>query len=198
MLTFVIAVDLIFLAVAFGARTLVQRRRTGDSGWRLGRPSGPAEAAARALLVGAGVLLGVGLVASDGPASSAVFAVGALLAVLSVGFVAVAQLQMGASWRIGVDPAERTALVTTGLYARIRNPIYTGMVTFAVGQALTVPGPWTAAGALAMAIGAELQTRAVEEPYLRTTHGRAFDDWAHRSGRFLPRPSNARTPKPHP
>jgi protein-S-isoprenylcysteine O-methyltransferase Ste14 len=186
MVTFVVVVDVIFLAVAFGARTLVQRRRTGDSGWRLGRPHSSAEAAARGLMVAAGVLLGVALVAPGDP-PPAVFVVGALLAVLSVGFVALAQLQMGASWRIGVDPAERTALITSGLYAQIRNPIYTGMVAFAVGQALMVPGVWSAAGAVAMALGVEIQARAVEEPYLRATHGADFDRWARRSGRFVPR-----------
>jgi protein-S-isoprenylcysteine O-methyltransferase Ste14 len=185
-LTLVLAVDLIFLAVAFGARTLVQRRRTGDSGWRLGRPHSSGEAVARGLMVAAG-LLGVALVAPGGPAPRVVFEVGALLAVFSVGFVAVAQIQMGASWRIGVDPAERTALVTSGLYARIRNPIYTGMVAFTVGQALMVPGVWSAAGALAMFAGVEVQARAVEEPYLRATHSVDYERWAQGSGRFLPR-----------
>jgi protein-S-isoprenylcysteine O-methyltransferase Ste14 len=30
--------ELTFVTVGFGLRTLVQRSRTGDSGWRLGRP----------------------------------------------------------------------------------------------------------------------------------------------------------------
>jgi protein-S-isoprenylcysteine O-methyltransferase Ste14 len=187
MVAFVVVLDVVFLAVAFGARTLVQRRRTGDSGWRFGRPHGPAEAAARGLLVVAGVLLGVAAVVTRPPAAPVVFAVGAIVAVLSVAFVALAQLQMGASWRIGVDPAERTVLITSGLYAQVRNPIYTGMVAFAVGQALMLPGLWSATAAVAMAIGVELQVRGVEEPYLREVHDVDFERWAKHAGRFLPR-----------
>jgi protein-S-isoprenylcysteine O-methyltransferase Ste14 len=33
----------------------------------------------------------------------------------------------GASWRIGVDPDERTTLVTSGPFAIARNPIFTAM-----------------------------------------------------------------------
>ena len=186
MVAFVVLLDVLFLAVAFGVRTLVHRRRTGDSGWRLGRPHSPAEAAARGLLVGAGLLLGIAVVATRPPAAPVVFGVGAIVALLSVAYVAVAQLQMGASWRIGVDPAERTALITAGLYAQVRNPIYTGMVAFALGQALMLPGVWSAIAVVAMAVGVELQVRAVEEPYLRDVHDADFERWAQRSGRFLP------------
>ena len=161
-----------------GARTLVQRHRTGDTGWRLGRPHSAAEGVARVLLVAGGAMLGISLLVPGEPAGPAWFSVGALVSVLSVVFVSLAQLQMGSSWRIGVDPTERTPLVTSGVYAQVRNPIYTGMVTFAVGNALMLPGIWSAAGAVSMAIGVEIQARVVEEPYLRDTHGAAFERWA--------------------
>ena len=54
---------------------------------------------------------------------------------------------MGASWRIGVDPEERTDLVRHRLYRSVRNPIFTGMVLFAAGQALLVPDAMAVAGA---------------------------------------------------
>jgi protein-S-isoprenylcysteine O-methyltransferase Ste14 len=37
-----------------------------------------------------------------------------------------AQLDMGESWRIGVDAGEVTALVTTGVFRNVRNPIFSG------------------------------------------------------------------------
>ncbi len=40
--------------------------------------------------------------------------------------VAIAQYQMGISWRIGIDKKVSTPLVMNGLYARSRNPIYVG------------------------------------------------------------------------
>ncbi len=35
---------------------------------------------------------------------------------------------MGASWRIGVNPDERTKLVTGGVFAHVRKPISTAIL----------------------------------------------------------------------
>ena len=185
-----LVLDLCFLVVAFGVRTLVQLRTTADSGWRIGRPHGGAELAARAGFVLALVLLVGSVIAafaaggSDAPVLVAAVGVGVCVGAIVLVFVA--QLQMGASWRIGVDPGERTALVTDGVYRRVRNPIYTGMVAFAVGQAFVVPSAWSAAAVAALLVGVELQVRVVEEPYLVRVHGHGFTRWCATSGRFLP------------
>jgi protein-S-isoprenylcysteine O-methyltransferase Ste14 len=177
--------DVVFLVVAFGARTLRQLRQTGESGWRLGRPHSAAEAVARSSMVASGLLLGASLFVGDaGDGVGA--AVGMALAAGSILLVWVAQVQMGASWRIGVDPQETTELVAAGLYRWIRNPIYTGMVAFAVGQALMVRTPVTWLAAAAMLVGVEVQVRGVEEPYLDRTHGEAFRRLRASSGRFVP------------
>lgn len=177
--------DVVFLLIAFGWRTVVQRRRTGDSGWRLGRPHSGAEAAARLLMVGGGVLLGASLFVA-GSGSGPVAIGGVAVAVGAIVLVAIAQLQMGASWRIGVDPDERTALIRSGLYGTMRNPIYTGMVLFAAGHAVMVPSPLGWIGAAAMLFGVEVQVRRVEEPYLDDLHGDAVRQWRRTTGRFLP------------
>ena len=186
----VLALDLSFLLVAFGVRTAVQVRRTADAGWRIGRPHGVPELAARAGFVVALGLLVVSCVtamaAGGRRPSAAVAGLGIGLCVGAIVLVFVAQLQMGTSWRIGVDPNERTELVTAGMYRRVRNPIYTGMVAFSAGQLLVVPSVWSAAAMVALVVGVELQVRAVEEPYLERVHGRAFTGWCATSGRFMP------------
>ncbi|MET9817324.1 MULTISPECIES: hypothetical protein [unclassified Streptomyces] len=40
---------------------------------------------------------------------------------------------MGASWRVGVDVGERTALITGGPFAYVRNPIFTAMAVTGLG-----------------------------------------------------------------
>ena len=179
--------DLVFVVVAFGARTWVQRRRTGDSGWRLGRPHSAAEGLARVLLFGsaAAIMAALATVQASPPAAAAGLSVA--VAIGSIVLVAVAQLQMAESWRIGVDPDERTELVRTGLYAHVRNPIYTGMAAYTIAHVGLTPSPAAAAAALLMIAGVELQVRSVEEPYLDRVHGNEFRAWTGTSGRFVPR-----------
>jgi protein-S-isoprenylcysteine O-methyltransferase Ste14 len=178
------ALDVVFLVVAFGARTFVQLRRTGESGWRLGRPHSGAEAAARGLMVASGVLLGLALL--GGGRDGALAVLGVVVCVAAIVLVWVAQLQMGASWRIGVDPEEATELVQSQLYGWVRNPIYTGMVAFTVGQVLLLDSWACWLAVVAMAVGVQLQVRLVEEPYLAVTHGEGFDRLAATAGRFVP------------
>jgi protein-S-isoprenylcysteine O-methyltransferase Ste14 len=93
---------------------------------------------------------------------------------------------MGASWRVGVDAAERTELVTGGLFARVRNPVFTAMTFTAAGLALMVPTVIPALALMVLVVAIELQVRVVEEPYLSVVHGRAYDAYAARAGRFVP------------
>lgn len=52
--------------------------------------------------------------------------------------------------------------------------------------ALAVPNVISLTGLAAMAIGNELQVRRIEELYLRRIRGVAWQEYAARTGRFLP------------
>ncbi len=181
------------LLAAFGLRTVWQLRRTGRSGWvGVSRHGGPA-AWVGAALFGAALLAGlfgvlapaVGAVqvvsAGPGPAG-----VGLALTVAGLVVVLVSQAQMGVSWRIGVDPGERTSLVTGGVFGWTRNPVFTGMVMVQVGVAFMVPSWWSVVAVLLLVAAVQLQVRVVEEPYLRRVHGRVYRGYAARVGRFVP------------
>ena len=118
--------------------------------------------------------------------SSALAALGVGLLAAGLGITVKAQLDMGASWRIGVDPGERTALATRGLYRHVRNPIYTGMVLVWIGEALLVPNALSLAGTLLMIAAMETVVRGVEEPYLLGAHGEGYRAYARSVGRFVP------------
>jgi protein-S-isoprenylcysteine O-methyltransferase Ste14 len=185
----------VYLALAFGLRTLIQLRRTGSTGFLgIGGRPGSAEwvasvgfALALALGATAPVLALTGVVEPIGALdATVVHAVGAGLAVVGIGGTLYAQIAMGASWRIGVDPDERTALVTDGPFALVRNPIYAAMLPTALGLALLVPS-WIALAAFAgLTLAVELQVRVVEEPYLLHTHQGAYTTYARQVGRFVP------------
>lgn len=184
-----------YLALTFGVRTVVQVRRTGSTGFH-GLGGRPLSAE---WLAGVGfalaLVLGVAAPALDltdvlGPVEAldrdVGHIVGAALAGGGIAATYLAQVAMGTSWRIGVDPAERTELVTTGAFAHVRNPIFAAMLPTALGLTLLVPSVVAIGGLIALAIALELQVRAVEEPYLRRTHGDAYAAYATRAGRFLP------------
>lgn len=111
---------------------------------------------------------------------------GAALALLGIAGGLLAQLGMGASWRVGVDESETTTLVTEGLFGWVRNPIFSFVGLSALGFVLLVPNPASLLAAALTAIGIQLQVRAVEEPYLARTHGEAYAAYAARVGRFVP------------
>ena len=157
-------------------------------------PSRPAEWAGNGLFVAA---LGLFLVAPvldligvaepipalDGRAGHAA---GVVLYAFGLVGTLVAQGMMGRSWRIGVDESERTELVTSGLFAVVRNPIFSAMIPGFLGLALMVPNVVALVGFLALLLAVELQVRFVEEPYLLRTHGERYAGYASRVGRFVP------------
>lgn len=185
----------VYVALAFGARTALQLRRTGSTGFKgiSGRP-GSAEWAGGVIFVFA---LGLGLAAPVLDLVGAVgpvgfldgrvgYALGFVLYTLGLAGTLVAQGSMGRSWRIGVDRSEKTDLVTTGPFAVVRNPIFSAMIPTFLGLALMVPNVCALAGVLTLASAVELQVRCVEEPYLTRVHGKRYLAYASQVGRFAP------------
>jgi protein-S-isoprenylcysteine O-methyltransferase Ste14 len=185
----------VYLVLAFGLRTLIQLRRTGSTGFHgLGGRPGSAEWIAGvgftvALLVGAAApvlaLLDVvePIAALD---TTAAHVVGLVFAIGGIGLTFYAQVAMGASWRIGVDPEDRTQLVTSGPFALVRNPIFAAMLPTALGLTLLVPSWVAIAGLVGLVAALQLQVRVVEEPYLLRAHRDAYSSYAARVGRFVP------------
>jgi protein-S-isoprenylcysteine O-methyltransferase Ste14 len=110
----------------------------------------------------------------------------ALFAVIGIATTVYAQLDMGESWRIGVDKSETTTLVRTGVFGWVRNPIFAAMMMFGLGFALLTPNPVALVGFVLLVITIELQVRAVEEPYLLATHGTSYREYCADVGRFVP------------
>jgi protein-S-isoprenylcysteine O-methyltransferase Ste14 len=191
----------VFFTAAFGWRTWVQWRQTGDTGLRLHAEPGSVQWWAKLGFVGA-ILGGVaaplaGLAGLDPMGlldSYGVNAAGAVLAVAGIVATVAAQWQMGTSWRVGVDRSERTELVTDGVFAWVRNPIFTAMVAAAAGLALMVGNVVAVAAFTALVAALEVQVRLVEEPYLHATHGLAYAAYTEDVGRFLPGLGRLRRP----
>ena len=186
---------LLYMALAFGLRTWLQLRRTGESGFKgiSGRP-GSLEWIAGVLFV---LAIGVGVAAPILDVADVIEPLDALdsvgvrtagIAIYITGLIATlyAQVAMGESWRIGVDEGERTDLVTSGPFAVVRNPIFAAMLPTSLGLAMLVPNVVALVGLAALLVALEIQVRLVEEPYLLRTHGDTYGQYAARVGRFVP------------
>lgn len=68
--------------------------------------------------------------------------VGVVLCVLGIGLAVWARLHLGRNWGMPMSRKENPELVTTGPYARIRHPIYAGILLAMLGSALGVNVAW--------------------------------------------------------
>lgn len=85
---------------------------------------------------------------------------------------------------IGEEP---TGMVSGGLYRFSRNPMYLGMVTFVSGQAVLFASPLIAAYGCVVFLCFHLIVVLGEEPHLRATRGRAYEQYCQAVPRWLGR-----------
>lgn len=92
--------------------------------------------------------------------------VGTVLAVSGISLVALARYQLGRSFSV---KAEAHHLVTTGLYSKLRNPIYVFGMLLLIGMVLILQRPegWfvVAFGIIAQTIRARREARVLEAAF---------------------------------
>lgn len=93
-------------------------------------------------------------------------------------------VSFGRSFRVGIDPDRPDQLVTTGLFAYTRNPIYVAFGTILMGQFLIFPN-WILLVYLVLGIAIFHRQVLREETYLRQHYGSSYDDYTRRVRRYL-------------
>jgi protein-S-isoprenylcysteine O-methyltransferase Ste14 len=117
---------------------------------------------------------------------------GVALAWAGVVLHARARRALGALWSsaVGVPPGH--PVVTHGPYARVRHPLYAGVLLLALGSVLAHPSAATACLAIGFAAGMALKIPA-EERALRAACGDAWTRYADEVPALIPRPRVAVT-----
>ena len=94
---------------------------------------------------------------------------------------------LGVNWSITLEVREQHQLITSGVYRRIRHPMYSASVLYSAGQALVVPN-WVAgpSNLLAFAILLALRVRPEEEMMVQQ-FGDQYADYTARTNRLVPR-----------
>jgi protein-S-isoprenylcysteine O-methyltransferase Ste14 len=109
---------------------------------------------------------------------------GLILLLVSFAWTALSQIQMGASWRIGIDRENRTELVGKGIFTVSRNPIFLGMRLGLISIFLLIPSAITL---LALVLGdvlLQIQVR-LEEEHLSNLRGEAYENYRREVRRWI-------------
>jgi protein-S-isoprenylcysteine O-methyltransferase Ste14 len=173
---------LAFFAVLLKAR-LGSRRSAGER-------SSPLSALGILIQMAAFFVTGLGalrlvLAPSDPAALAAAAIVAALLAAAVLLFVKAAGT-MGANWSLIARTRADHQLVTSGIFARVRHPIYLAMALFLLALAIALGHEANLLiGAPLYALGAWIRVRE-EEKLLQAQFGDAYDRYAARVKRFVP------------
>ena len=117
-------------------------------------------------------------------ASSWLIGFGLILLIVALIWVLVAQVQMGDSWRIGIDEKTTSPLVQHGLFGVSRNPIFLGMIIMLVGLLFTVPTAATLVVTLLGIVLIHIQVR-LEEAFLLDKYGETYRDYQKRVRRWI-------------
>ena len=193
---FLLSYVVIYFATAFVLRSLLVQNRTGINPYIGGRKDtahGYAAFLFRLIFIACLTVVSLYAFWPDGYSylipipwlqSALVVDLGLVLLIASLGWILIAQAQMGESWRIGFDSNSKTALVRKGLYRWSRNPIFLGMRVTLIGLFLVLP---SAATLVIMILGnavIQIQVR-LEEAYLLKTHGESYQAYCQQTNRWL-------------
>ncbi len=113
------------------------------------------------------------------------FALGTALTWLGLAFAIWARYHIAQFWSASVALRAGHQLIRSGPYAQIRHPIYTGILTAALGTAL-VAGRYRALVAFVAMLGGFIWKSKREEKLLASRFGPAFEEHRRHTGFFLP------------
>jgi protein-S-isoprenylcysteine O-methyltransferase Ste14 len=113
-------------------------------------------------------------------------AVVVLLAAASILLILLSIRALGRQWAVAARLVEGHQLITTGPYARVRNPIYTGMLGMLLATGLTISHGWALAAAMIVFLMGTVMRVRSEEKLLRAAFGAEFDEYCRRVRALMP------------
>jgi protein-S-isoprenylcysteine O-methyltransferase Ste14 len=113
------------------------------------------------------------------------FWTGAVLTCAGLFFAIWARNRLGRNWSGLVTVKQGHELITTGPYAIVRHPIYTGLLLAVVGSA-TALGEWRGVLALVLAVVSCWGKLRFEERWMREQFGEAYQSYSRRVRAIVP------------
>ena len=94
-------------------------------------------------------------------------------------------LRMGSNWSMAVVPGKKTELVTQGMFALVRHPIYALNMLLMIASVIVTATPAMLLVGIMHVILMNIKA-GNEERYLLELHGQQYADYCRRTGRFMP------------
>ena len=119
------------------------------------------------------------------PQSILLFWLGAAVTVAGLLFAVWARVHLGRNWSRSVTIKQGHELITTGPYALVRHPIYTGILTGFLGMAIAIS---QVRGFLVLALIflAFWMKLRMEEEWMRSQFGETYAVYAHETAALVP------------
>ena len=113
------------------------------------------------------------------------FSMGAAVAVVGLLFAVWARQHLGSNWSSAVTIKQGHELITTGPYAVVRHPVYTGILTGFLGTAIALAQVRGVIGLVVIFVvfWSKLQT---EEEWMRSQFGETYATYAHQTSALVP------------
>jgi len=124
---------------------------------------------------------------ADYPRPDLVGYLGAVLFLIACWLLYRSHADLNRNWipTVGLRPGHK--LITTGVYKKIRHPMYSAHMTWAIAQAMILPN-WIAGFSFLIVLTPHIFIRiGVEEKLLVEQFSDEYQDYMKRSGRLLPR-----------
>jgi protein-S-isoprenylcysteine O-methyltransferase Ste14 len=116
--------------------------------------------------------------------SGSVSWLGVLLCLVGLSFIVLSLVSFGKSFRVGIDQERPDKLVTTGIFAYSRNPMYVAFGLVLLGEFLVSPN-WILLIYPVAAIWLFNRQVSREEQYLRQHYGQEYSEYCRRVRRYL-------------
>jgi protein-S-isoprenylcysteine O-methyltransferase Ste14 len=120
------------------------------------------------------------------PRSAALYDLGLAMTSAGIAVAIWARYHIGEYWSARVTLKYDHKLIQTGPYARMRHPIYSGLLLAWAGTALAI-GRWSSLVALVAVITVILSKAIREQRLLEKEFGQAYHDYRERTGLLFPR-----------
>ncbi|MFZ0746507.1 MAG: isoprenylcysteine carboxylmethyltransferase family protein [Terracidiphilus sp.] len=113
------------------------------------------------------------------------FWLGAAVTIAGLLFAVWAREHLGRNWSRSVTIKQDHELITTGPYAVVRHPIYTGILTGFLGMAIAISEVrgFIAFGLVFLALWIKLR---MEEQWMRSQFGETYATYAHQTAALVP------------